>query len=351
MSDAGSDNAEGAASEYMEYPVATEVVEMTLDNGSVQSVSSAEDSDSREVRISELTQMVLGLRTQCSSTRDDRVAAEEAESTLRKELTSEQGIARESKLQLRVSDQLRTQLAKEVAELTERLATVDDKVCNVPLHGTLMEDIHQLRAQCESKEETIRELEAKCVLVTQQYSDRLTSRRESGRLSRNISRLVSTHEDQEFSVGGAEGDVNESEINKLIPGSEAIIPGGILAKKGASSFGFNQENGYSLIMQELDEEYRAIEEEKAESGALSVPDDEMYIQKLLKQAGVIMNSHDNLEKFEVPSQEEMSSDWIGKLLTKLQQLQIISLTAADFGWMDEYADCVGAPEDMKTWPR
>ena len=101
MSDAGSDNAEGAASEYMEYPVATEVVEMTLDNASVQSVSSAEDPDPREVRIAELTQMLHGLRTQCSRTRDDRVAAEEAEVTLRKELTSEQGIARDAKLQLR----------------------------------------------------------------------------------------------------------------------------------------------------------------------------------------------------------------------------------------------------------
>ena len=79
-------------------------------------------------------------------------------------------------------------------------------------------------------------------------------------------------------------------------------------------------------------------------------DDEMQIQKLLKQAGVIKCAEDDLEKLKVPDKDHFTMSWFAKLLTKLQSLQVASLVANTFGWMDEFSEAVGAPEDMKIWP-
>ena len=127
---------------------------------------------------------------------------------------------------------------------------------------------------------------------------------------------------------------------ELIPGSRRLIAGGIKAKKGGAQFGFTNVNPYSDIS------VSRLQDEEA-MGA----DDEMQIQKLLKQAGVIKCDDDDLDKLKVPDKEHFTISWFAKLLTKLQSLQVTSLVAKTFGWMDEFSEAVGAPEEMKIWPR
>ena len=126
---------------------------------------------------------------------------------------------------------------------------------------------------------------------------------------------------------------------ELIPGSRRLIAGGIKAKKGGAQFGFTHDNPYSAISVSRLQDKEAI-------GA----DDEMQIQKLLKQAGVIKCDDDDLDKLKVPDKEHFTMSWFAKLLTKLQSLQVTSLVAKTFGWMDEFSEVVGAPEEMKIWP-
>lgn len=121
MSDAESDSAEGIGIAHMEYAIATEVVDMQFDEDSGGTVGSGSNSDA-DVRIADLTAVVIKLRTQCNDTRRDRIAAEVAESELRDQLSDEQGRARDRQALLRESKSELSGLNSQIAELTERLA-------------------------------------------------------------------------------------------------------------------------------------------------------------------------------------------------------------------------------------
>ena len=315
MSEEESDSGTENAMDYAGVAEAIEIVSMEYDEEAVES-EQGDVLDGRDVRISDLTALVVSLRAQCTDTLRDRTSAENAESELRVQLVEEQGCSRHRQENLRESEIRLLQLGKLNAELTERLAAEAlGTVCNVVSHDTLIEDNLVRKAKCELQTEAVRELEAKCVLLSENSGERKARRRESGRLASHVTYLSATQE--ETPLGDTDGDdVNHEEDYDVIPGSEAIIPGGIRAKKGASSFGFNHENGYSLIMKAKRAEYKAMSE--AADSETSYQDDEMNIQKLLKQAGVIMHTNDNLELLEVPSQEEMTSEWFGVLIENLR---------------------------------
>ena len=111
---------------------------------------------------------------------------------------------------------------------------------------------------------------------------------------------MSTTQPQAEAVEAEEsGDLDGDDIIQIIPGSEKLVPGGIPVEGGVSRIHSLQAkyNPYALRAVSL----LFIEDETSA--------DEIVIQKLLKQAGVIMSSIDNLEELWIPTMEKFSVTW------------------------------------------
>jgi hypothetical protein len=141
----------------------------------------------------------------------------------------------------------------------------------------------------------------------------------------------------ETAAGSEAGDLDGDETVKIIPGSDKLVPGGIPVKGGASRIHSLQAkfNPYAV---------RAVSLLQVEDES---PTDEIVIQKLLKQAGIIMSNTDKLEELYIPAMEKFNVTWFTKFFSKLQDCQVSSLVAHSFGWMDEYKEIVGSHEEMK----
>ena len=79
---------------------------------------------------------------------------------------------------------------------------------------------------------------------------------------------------------------------------------------------------------------------------------ELTLRKQLSQGKYLSESkEDKLERLTIPSEDKFDiSKFVKSLTGVLKDLGAASLISKTFGWMDEYAEVVGTPDELKTWP-
>jgi len=330
--------------------------------GDVNQLESDLTSNEYAQRIQELTQRCNAMREQREEACRDRQCAETAEDLARAQLTAELDVKRTMRAEIASSLERRMELDQQIALLLSQEAS---PTCNVTEHKDLVDKNETLKAEYSQLNAQHEQLS----IMYDQYVEENTSleKKLSGmpsadeavmgtsRLQRHaieLSRratltLNQTPREPEGAdgVSGADcedsGDLDGDETIEIIPGSSEIITGGIPIKSGHTRI--NNQYGYNLYAKRAVS--LLIEEDKSES-------DEMVIQKILKQAGAIMQPEtDNLEKLYIPTMDRFSISWFSKFIQKLHNCGVASLVATSFGWMDEFQMIVGSPEEMKLWKR
>ena len=330
--------------------------------GDVNQLESDITSNEYAQRIQELTQRCNALREQREEAYRDRQCAETAEDLARAQLTAELDAKRTMRAEIASSLERRMELDQQIALLLSQQAS---PTCNVEGHQDLVDKNETLKAEYSQLSAQHEQLS----IMYDQYVEENTSleKRLSGlpsaeeavvgksRLQRHaieLSRRATltlnqtlTEPEEADGVSGADcqdsGDLDGDETIEIIPGSDDIITGGIPVKSGHTRM--NNQYGHNLYAKRAVS--LLVEEDNSES-------DEMIIQKILKQAGAIMQKEtDNLEKLHIPTMEKFSITWFEKFIQKLQNCGVASLVASSFGWMDEFQTIVGSPEEMKIWKR
>ena len=121
--------------------------------------------------------------------------------------------------------------------------------------------------------------------------------------------------------GNESGDLDGDDTIRIIPGSDKLVPGGIQVKGGASRIHslqakYNPYANHAVSLLQVDDDTST---------------DEIVIQKLLEQAGVIMRSTDKLEELYIPTMERFKVTWFTKLVSRPQDCQVASFVAHSFG--------------------
>ena len=287
--------------------------------------------------------------------REDARRAEESEDILRTQLSEELNSKRALRAEIAQSHEDRIALGSECDSIRNEL---NDRKCSDPEHIDLqskLDDKHQELTQLQLQHQQltlVHELyQSENAEMTKRLSGEFHAAEHVGQttIERHAATLIRRATMQEMPTSqqspaeAAEskeaGDLDGDEIIRIIPGSDQLAPGGIPVKRGASRI-------HSLQAKYNPYAVRAVSLLQSDDEGST---DEIVIQKLLKQAGVIMSSTDKLEELYIPTMEKFRVTWFTQFFTKLQDCQVASLVAHSFGWMDEYKEIVGSHEEMKIW--
>ena len=287
--------------------------------------------------------------------REDARRAEESEDILRTQLSEELNSKRALRAEIAQSHEDRIALGSECDSIRNEL---NDRKCSDPEHIDLqskLDDKHQELTQLQLQHQQltlVHELyQSENAEMTKRLSGEFHAAEHAGQttIERHAVALIRRatmqemptpqHSPAESAERNEAGDLDGDEIIRIIPGSEKLAPGGIPVKRGASRI-------HSLQAKYNPYAVRAVSLLQSDDEGST---DEIVIQKLLKQAGVIMSSTDKLEELYIPTMEKFRVTWFTKFFTKLQDCQVASLVAHSFGWMDEYKEIVGSHEEMKIW--
>ena len=258
-----------------------------------------------------------------------RLSAEKAESRMRRIAEAEK--EKNSELE----EELRS-VEAEMQRLREQLVAANIPACTLTEHADLAERLANALDALEKAHRTIAEREDELKEISENASD----------YGANVRRTSVQPSYLETLMGG-DMEKKEEELSKgegnVIPGSENLKAGGILAKDG-TKMGFVASNPYwEAVKKRFDSETESEKEVLDEKAELSLR------KQLSGGKWLVESKEDELLELEIPSEDRFEiSVFVRKFTTVLKKLGAASIVSKTFGWMDEYAEVVGRADELKT---
>ena len=225
--------------------------------------------------------------------------------------------------------------------VTQRLSGVSEETCNIQEHQDLEDRLDKALEALEHADQTIKDLQLQ-IEKSVEVNIEVKPTDHADDIRRKSSTKSYMHA---LSGGDVDKEPRETESSMVIPGSESVKAGGIIAKSG-TRMGYTTQNEYWEVTR------IKLQSDEEKDKAPMTQEEELQLRKALRSANYLSEKQETeLETLSIPAEESFEiSVFVRMLTTVLQKLGCASLVSKTFGWMDEFAEVVGTPGELKTWP-